>query len=83
MDNYIQFIDQRLVHLCTLIPQNRAQSAAAEKRLSDTTITLEIKRIEAIHALERRHGELRALIPVYKARFPTYEHVLAKQIINL
>ena len=66
MDNNIQFIDQRLAHLHTLIPQCRAQSAAAEKRLSDTIITLEIKRIEAIHALEKRLGELRALIPVYK-----------------
>ena len=43
---------------------------------------MEIKRIEAIHAIEKKLGELRALIPVYKARCPTYEHVLAKQIIN-
>ena len=71
------------MHLCSLIPQCRAQSAAAEKRLADTIITLKIKRIEAIHALEKRLGELRALIPVYKACCPTYEHVLAKQIINL
>ena len=83
MENNIQFIDQRLAHLRSLIPQRRAQSAAAEKRLADTIITLEIKRIEAIHALENRLGELRALITVYKARCPTYEHVLAKQIINL
>ena len=83
MNNNIQFIDQRLAHLRTLIPQSRAQSAAAETRLADTIITLEIKRIEAIHAIEKRHSELRALIPVYKARHPTYEHVLAKQIINL
>ena len=83
MDNNIQFIDQRLAHLRTLIPQCRGQSAAAEKRLADTIITLEIKRIEAIHAFEKKLGELRALIPVYKARHPTYEHVLAKQIINL
>ena len=83
MDNNIQFIDQRLAHLWTLIPQYRAQSAAAEKRLADTIITSEIKRIEAIHALEKKLGELRALIPVYKARHPTNEHVLAKQIINL
>ena len=79
----MQFIDQRLAHLPTLIPQCRAQSAAAEERLADTIITMEIKRIEAIHALEKSLGELRALIPVYKARHPTYEHVLAKQIINL
>ena len=31
----------------------------------------------------KRDGELRALIPVFKARHPTYEHVLARQIINL
>ena len=54
MDNYnIQFIDQRIAHLRTLIPQCRAQSAAAEKRLDDTIVTVEIKRIEAIHALEK------------------------------
>ena len=82
MDNNIQFINQRIAHLGTLIPQCRAQSAAAEKRLADTIITLEIKRIEAIHALEKRLSELRALIPVYKARCHTYERVLAKQIIN-
>ena len=44
---------------------------------------MKIKRIEAIHALEKKLAELRALIPVYNARQPTYEHVLAKQIINL
>ena len=44
---------------------------------------MEIKRIQAIHTLEKRLGELRALIPVYKARNPTYEHVLAKQIIDI
>ena len=83
MDNNIQFIDQFIAHFGTLIPQCRAQSAAAEKRLADTIITLEIKRIEAIHALEKRLSELRALIPVHKDRCPTYEHVLANQIINL
>ena len=82
-NNSIQFIDQRIAHLRTLIPHCRAQSTVAEKRLADTKITLEIKRIEAIHALEKRLGELRALIPVYKARCPTYEHLLAQQIINL
>ena len=83
MDNNIQFLDQRIAHLHTLIPQCRAQSAAAEKRLADSIITLEIKHIEAIKAIEKRLGEVRALIPVYKARCPTYEHVLAKQLINL
>ena len=83
MDNNIQIIDQRLGHLRTLIPQCRAQSAAAEKRVANTIVILEIKRIEAIHALENRFYEFRALIPVYKARCPTYQHVLAKQIIIL
>ena len=83
MDNNIQFIDQRISHLSSLIPQCRAQSVAAEKRLADTIITLEIKRIEAIYPFEKRLGELQALIPIYKARCPTYEHVLAKQIIYL
>ena len=82
MDNNIQFIDQRIAHLRSLIQQCRAQSAAAEKRLADSRITLEIKRTEAIHAIEKRLSELRDFIPIYKARFPTYEHVLAKQIIN-
>ena len=83
MDNNIKIIDQRLAHFSSLIPQCRAQSAAAEKRIADTIITLEIKRIKAIHACEKRLGELRSYIPVYKARCRTYEHVLAKQIINL
>ena len=82
--NNIQFIYQRLALLRSLIPQCKAQSAAAEnKRLADTIITLEIKRFETIHALENRLRRLRALIPLYKARSPTYEHVLAKQIIDL
>ena len=81
--NNIQFIDQRLAHRCSLIPQCKAQSAAAKKRLADTIITLEIKRIETIHAFENRLGKLRALIPVYEARSPTDKHVLVKQIIDL
>ena len=83
MDNDIQFIDQRIAHLSLLIPQCRALSVAAEKRLPDMIITLEIKRIETIHAFEKRLGELRALLPIYKARCPTYNHLLVKQIINL
>ena len=83
MDNDIQFIDQRLAHHYTLIPQRTAQSAATEKRLADTIITLEIKRIEALYTIKMSLSELRALIPVYDARFPTSEHVLAKQIIYL
>ena len=58
MNNNIQFIDPRLTHFRTLVPQCKAQSADAEKRLADTIITFEIKRIEAIHALEKRLGEL-------------------------
>ena len=83
MDNNIQLIDQRIAHLCSLIPICKAQSAVFEKRLSNEIIALEIKRIKAIHAIQQRLGKLRALIPVYKARHHTYEHVLAKQIINL
>ena len=83
MNNNIQIIDQRLAHLCLLIPQCRTQSGAAEKRLAGTIITLEFKCIVAIHTYEKRLGEFRALIPVYKARCPAYDHVLAKQIINL
>ena len=82
-NNNIQLIDHRIAHLRTLIPKCSAQSTATEKRLANTIITSKIKRIEAIHALEKRLGELRALIPVYKARCPTYTHVLAKQINNL
>ena len=78
MENNIQFIDQRLAHLHSLIPPCKAQSAAAEKLLADLFITLEIKRIEAINALEKRLGELRALISVYKACSFTYDHVFEK-----
>ena len=58
MDNNIQFIDQRLAYLRSLIPRCKAQSAAAEKRITDLIITMEIKRIQAIHTLEKRLGEL-------------------------
>ena len=71
------------MHLRSLIPQCRAQSAAVEKRLADTIITLEINRIEAIYALEKRLGELRAIILVYIALNLIYEHVNATQIIDL
>ena len=64
-NNNIQSIDQRLAHLRSLILQCKAQSAADEKLLADTIITLEIKRIKVIHALENILGELRAYIPVY------------------
>ena len=81
-NNNIQFIDQRIAHLGSLIPQCKAQSTAAEKRLANEIIALEIKRIEVIYAVEKRLSELRALIPLFKARHTTYEHVLARQIIN-
>ena len=58
MDNNIELIDQRFAHLRTLIPICKAQSAAAEKRLANEIIALEIKRIEAIHAIQHRLGEL-------------------------
>ena len=69
MDN-IKLIDQRLKQLRALIPQSRAHSAAVETRLANEIINLELKRIEAIQALEKKLGELRGLIQVYKARFP-------------
>ena len=83
MDNNIQFIDQRIAHLWSLIPICKARSTAAEKRMADTIITLEIKHIKAMGVLENRLGQLRAHIPVFKARCPTYVHVLAKQINSL
>ena len=82
MDNNIQFIDQRLAHLRFFIPRCNAQSAAAEKRFADLIITIKIKHIQA-STLSKRDGELRALIPVYKAHNPTYEHVFVKQIIDI
>ena len=82
MDMNIKFIDQQLTQLRALIPQSRAQSAAEEIRLANEIINLELKRIEAISALERKLNKLTKLIPVYKARFPAYEHVCANQIIN-
>ena len=76
-------IDQRLAQLRVLITQSRAQSAAAETPLANEIITLELKRIEAIHALEKKLAEVRVLIPLYKARGRAYEHVFVDQIINL
>ena len=58
MDNNIQFIVRRLADHFSLITQYRAKSSAAEKRFVDTIITLDIKRIETIYALEIRLGEL-------------------------
>ena len=58
MDNNIQFIDQRLAHLRSLIPICKAQSTTVENRLANEIIALKIKRIEAILALEQRLAEL-------------------------
>ena len=71
MDRIIQFIDQRLLHLRLLIHKCKAQLAAVEKRLADLIITLKIKRNNAIQDFEKRRGKLRALISVFKSRFPT------------
>ena len=70
MDNNIQLIDQRLANLRARIPRFRTYSSAAETRLANEIINLELKRIEAINAFEKKLGELRGLIPVYKARLP-------------
>ena len=51
MDNNIQLIDQRRAHLGSLIPQCKAQSAAAENRLANEIFAMEIKCIETIYAL--------------------------------
>ena len=83
MDNNINLIYRRLSQLRSLIPQFRTHSSSAEIRLANEIITLEPKRIEAIHVIEKKLGELRGLIPVYKARGPSYKQMLADQIINL
>ena len=70
MDNNIKLIDDRLAQLRSLIPQLRTHSLAAETRLANEIITLELKRIEAIHTLEKKLTELRVLIPLYKASGP-------------
>ena len=82
MDN-IKVFDQRLAQLRTQIPQFRAHSGAANKRLANAIINLELKRIETIIALENKLDKLRGLISVYKALCPTNEHMLADPIINL
>ena len=83
MDNYIKLIDQQLSQLRTFIPRFKADSPAAEIRFANEIITCDLKRIEAINALEKKLGDLQQLIPVYKARCPANENVLADQIINL
>ena len=83
MDKYIKLINQRLLQLRAIIPRFKGHSTTAENRLANEIITCELKRIEAINALEKNLGDLRKLIPVYKARCPANENVLADQIINL
>ena len=82
MDNNIHLIHHRHSQLRALILQSKAQSAIAETRFANKIINLELKRIQAIQALQKKLADLRGLIPVYKARYPSYEHVLADQIIN-
>ena len=51
--NNIKLIDQRLAHLSSSITKCKAQSTAAENRLADTIIKLEIERIKEIHAIKK------------------------------
>ena len=53
MDIDINLIDQRLAQLRSLIRQFRIHLSAAETRFANEIITLELKRIDAIHALEK------------------------------
>ena len=76
-------IDQRIAYLRVLTPRFRTYSSAAETHLANEIILLELKRTDTIKALEKKLLKFRELIPVYKARFPAYEHMLADQIINL
>ena len=56
--NYnIKFIYHRFALLRSFIQQCREQSAAAEQLFSDTIITLEIKRIKAVFAREKKLNE--------------------------
>ena len=53
MDN-INLINQQLAQLRALIPQFRTHLSAAEARHANEIITLKLKRIEAINALETK-----------------------------
>ena len=77
MGNTIKLIDQQLSQLRGLILRFRELSTAAEIRLANEIITRELKRFDAIQALNKKLGDLRKLIPVYTARFPANEYVLA------
>ena len=83
MNNNIILIDQRLAQLRRLISRFRIHSTASKTRLPYEIITYQLKRINAIHARDKKLGELRGLIPVYKARCPAYKPFLADYIINL
>ena len=63
MDNNIKLINQWLTQLCALIPESRAQSEAAETHLANEIINLEIKRIEAIQAIERKNWRTKRTHP--------------------
>ena len=65
-----------------LISRFRAHSIAAEHRLANDIITYELKRIEALQVFEKKLGEIKILVPVYKACCPAIEHLLDVQIIN-
>ena len=83
MDNTIKFIDQRLSQLRALFPRFREHLTEVETRIANEIITWELKRFEAIHALEKKLCDLRTLIPAYKAGSTANNYVLAGQIINL
>ena len=77
MDINIKLIDQRLSQLRALIPRFKADPPAAENRCANKKITCELKRIEALNALETKFGDLKQLIPIYTAHCPANESVLA------
>ena len=83
MENNIKLIYQRLSQLRAHIPRFKDHSTEAENRLANEIICLEIKRIDAVLVCEKKLGELKAPIPVYKAQCPAYEHLLDDKIINI
>ena len=83
MNNNVKSIDQRLSQHCALVEKFKYHSTVAENRYPREIIRCEIKRINIIQELEKKLGELRALIPVFKAECPANEHLLAVQIINI
>ena len=73
------------MHYRSHIRKCKAQSEAVEKRLADSIINLDIKRIKAINALKKWIDKYPTPSTQFcvKARCPTYEDVFAKQIIDL